>query len=343
MPISKALRDGDHDTLRGLLRALPALANKRLRAQDQEGLAPLHVAIALRDAAAVGALLDAGADPNAIDAPPQGNPALSLAAAAGLTQVCELLVQAGADPQLCSTSGHSMPPLPTALFEGHPETARFLAERVDDLPYDHAAGLGRLADIQAVQEDSGQRWSALLYACKNGQLEVVKYLVPRGIDLNIYPSGSDWGGVGASGMHWAAHHGHQELALWLLEQGTPPGLKDDSFGGTAADWAAHGGHMELARTLIRAGVPANPPLLAGLGMMAEFKLLLETEPDWVLGTGEASPLRSAAWLGAEEMVRWLVSQGADPALTNPQGLDAVACARAGGHEALARWLQDQCG
>jgi len=54
-----------------------------------------------------------------------------------------------------------------------------------------------LQQLRMHDEDHGERWGAFLSACKTGQLDVVQYLVPRGIDVTIYPPGDEWGGIGA--------------------------------------------------------------------------------------------------------------------------------------------------
>lgn len=73
----------------------------------------------------------------------------------------------------------------TALLDGRLEDAQKLVEPGKPLDFDIAAGLGMLDALKSVEEDHSERWSGFLLACKNGQLDVVQYLVPRGIDLTI--------------------------------------------------------------------------------------------------------------------------------------------------------------
>jgi ankyrin repeat protein len=140
-----------------------------------------------------------------------------------------------------------------ALFDGRLEDARKLIAPDELLDFDVAAGLGLLDRLKVVEEDHSERWSGFLLACKNGQLDVVKYLVPRGIDLTIYPPGSDWGGIGASGLHWAATHGHPELVRWLVAAGTPVDIVDDVYENTPLGWVLLDGDDAMAKILLELG------------------------------------------------------------------------------------------
>lgn len=86
----ESLKSGDDAKALELLKANPVLANAR----DGKGETPLLVAIAKRDEAWVGYLLNADADPNL--AGPNGETPLILASRMGLTTVVEWLLGMGA-------------------------------------------------------------------------------------------------------------------------------------------------------------------------------------------------------------------------------------------------------
>jgi ankyrin repeat protein len=80
-------------------------------------------------------------------------------------------------------------------------------------------------------------------AARNGQTEVVAYLVGRGAAIDAR------GVFGATALHWAAYNGHSETVEWLLAHGADPRLEDPRFTATVADWASEGGHQALASRL----------------------------------------------------------------------------------------------
>lgn len=148
------------------------------------------------------------------------------------------------------------------LFDARLDEARERAASVPpaSLPFDLAAGLGLVGELKRREESHSERWSGFLFACKNGRLDVVRYLVPRGVDLTIYPPGEDWGGIGASGLHWAATHGHGELARWLVDHGTPVDIVDDVYGNTPLGWVLMDGDEDMAALLLELGADRDAAL-----------------------------------------------------------------------------------
>jgi len=67
-------------------------------------------------------------------------------------------------------------------------------------------------------------------------LEIIKYLVSRGADINQVSGPLKW-----TALHRAATLGHFEIAKFLLESGADNKMKDDN-GNTAADLADY--HMD---------------------------------------------------------------------------------------------------
>ena len=97
---------------------LPAHAND----VDGDGLSVLHVAVDAEQAAAVEALLEAKARPDAVDA--QGATALHYAALLGSEPLAKLLLGAGADPGVRDEDGKTAATL--AQTEGHAQLAKVL-------------------------------------------------------------------------------------------------------------------------------------------------------------------------------------------------------------------------
>lgn len=214
--------------------------------------APILDAIEDGDIATVRAALADGFTPDT----PQGDDgdlALCWAAAYGQVDIVRLLLEHGASIEAAPAHGMGGPALSDALFENQLEAARVLVDAGAHVGYAAAAALGFLDRMVDHDEDDSERWSAFLSACKTGQLEVVRYLVPRGIDVAAYPPGDEWGGIGASGLHWAASAPDVELVRWLVDAGTPVDIVDDTFGNTPLGWARMDGHTEIVDTLLALG------------------------------------------------------------------------------------------
>jgi len=84
---------------------------------------------------------------------------------------------------------------------------------------------------------------AFYIAARNGHMEVAKFLLGKGADINCR------GFFGAPGLHWAAINGHKAMVEFLLEHGADATLQDQQFNSTALGWAMEGKQHEIAELL----------------------------------------------------------------------------------------------
>ena len=117
-------------------------------AADSDGLVPLAIAILAQETSAFEALIAFGADPSAqVD----GVPLLNLALAAGMPDVIEPLLQAGADPTLADHDGTTAAQI--AMVLGLDDVARRLGGDPDRLPtQDRLLAAIRADDAEAVRD-----------------------------------------------------------------------------------------------------------------------------------------------------------------------------------------------
>ena len=267
----RLVRTRDLAGLGELLDRFPTLVH----ATGTNGNDLLALASATCDERVVSLLLSRGADVARGNA--HGWTALHQAGYANLPQMASVLLAAGA-PVDVSARGDGGTPLVSALFWGHVEVARVLAEHgVAPRNLRTAAGLddvGLLASLWASQEMGAHRgfyrphsgfpaWrptddpaeirdEALSWAARSDAVDAISWLHDHGaaLDANVYRG---------TALTWAAARGRTRAVRRLLDLGATVDLRG-TFGGpqhgagtTALHHAAEGGHLEVIEVLLTAG------------------------------------------------------------------------------------------
>jgi ankyrin repeat protein len=160
---------------------------------------PLHSAARQGESAQLEALLEAGADPNAIDN--NGRTPLHHAARRGQQASVEALLARGARPDVRDENGTTA--LHTAARRGHEDIAKRLLE----------AG----ADPDLADKD---RKTPLMLAARQGHEDIVKALLESGADTEKRDESRD------TALNMAAGRRHNEVVKLLLEGGAPTNVPD---------------------------------------------------------------------------------------------------------------------
>lgn len=194
-------------------------------------------------------LLNTGANLEANNPSKGWTSPLHLATQNGYLEIMEDLLNAGCLVDSFGNHTHGMTAMECALFEGKTKAAKILAARGAKADLRLAGGLGWIDVVKKAEGDdpikSGHN-GAFLYACINGQTEVVEYLIKWGVDVNLQPPGLDFGGISATGLHRAAQHGQKETCQALIRLGARRDITDDIYEKTPAEWATFFGHHKLA-------------------------------------------------------------------------------------------------
>jgi hypothetical protein len=154
----------------------------------------LFKAIERADPVSVGELLDAGADPEAVE---EDATALLAACYLGHADVAGVLIQKGANVDAVTNNGTF--PLLVACQEGH-------AGVVSELIAAHA-------DVHRERADG---CSPILMACQQGHPAVVSALIAAGLQVDTRSF------EGATPLFYAAQAGHPNVAAILLASGADP-------------------------------------------------------------------------------------------------------------------------
>nr|XP_014277376.1 uncharacterized protein LOC106681543 [Halyomorpha halys]XP_014277377.1 uncharacterized protein LOC106681543 [Halyomorpha halys] len=234
-------------------------ANVNAKTSNQE--TPLHLASANNRAEVVEILLKNDAEINA-EMNPDCMSSLYVASRAGHLEVVELLVNGDASLNERDCGSYNLTPLQVAALNGRVSVVKFLSR--------HGA------DIDA-RDSAGN--TALYIASWNGDNEMAKTLIELGANLRLRI-----GKVGFTALHAAAWKGHTTTVQLLLQGGTEPNSRDNSYA-TPLHWVTT---LEVAKVLLnhRASVDART-------------------------VNKETPLHKAASLGHADIVGELLQYGAD--------------------------------
>jgi ankyrin repeat protein len=155
---------------------------------------------------------------------------------------------------------------------------------------------------------------ALYVACRNGHLDVVRFLLAQQPDLSFRAY------MGGTPLHWAHFGGSREVIV-LLEQ-------------AGADRAARDNVLHCTPRAFGICVPAN------WGFAFLVRKRLQSDPSLAqVHDGSTTPLHEAANSGNPEVVQMLLVAGANPAAVNDAGQTPLDVALARGQAEAAALLR----
>ncbi|WP_165073227.1 ankyrin repeat domain-containing protein [Paludisphaera rhizosphaerae] len=329
-------------------------------------------ALERRDVDAVGSLLDQGVPIDARDV--EGATALLIAARKGYAGLSRLLLDRGADPNAADRAtwtpmtaaasiekpalieaieaAGGLKGLREAVLLGDVDLARKLLDETPTLDVSAdartsdghsflavAADRGRLemcrflidrgADLESTGGDFG--WTALTLAAAAGHAAVVELLLDRG--AQIKPDQGD----GHSPLSLAAKNGREDVARLLLGRGAPRGLMEAVVLGDVAGVAA----------ALAPGANPDPADLCDAldaavdrGDAAIVRMILDHGPATLpADCGGRELLGHAAKAGRLDVVKLLVERGVDPRKPDLDGFTPLARAERAGHSDVVRFLR----
>ena len=188
------------------------------------------------DAELVKQLIDEGLNINVEAIHTRGNTPLHTAAANGHAEVVKVLVEAGADPNYATYTGH-LTPLHFAARIGSLEVCKVLIE----------------AGAELDKRDKGGQTALLLaIGTERSQIELIRLLIQAGADPNI-PNN-----YGKTPLYWATGGRTVEFVNLLIQAGSDVNFVD-RFGSTPLHEAAtYSDDIATAKALINAGANVNP-------------------------------------------------------------------------------------
>lgn len=312
-----AVRADDLETADLLIRA-----GANVSAENRAGVTPMQLAAINGNALILERLIKAGANPNA-SLSKFGDTALMLAARTGKADAIKALLDSGAQINAVETWGGTTP-LMWAVSERNLDAVKMLIangaavnSRSYFVPSAHGRGFeGATPEPpkpdHAVEELAGGWLTPLMFAAREGDLEIARSLIGAGADLNATA------GDGKDALGLAIFNGQYELASFLIDNKVNVNHADaQRF--TPLFWAVDRRNMELGTNGFPWTVTADPlPLI---------KKLLDAgaDPNAVVNNTPrgrnrgASPrivfataLHRAAFAGDLELAKLLLSHRANP-------------------------------
>jgi len=250
---------------------------------------------------------------------------LMLAAQNGDTDTINELLKHGANVNATDDRGWS--PLIVAIFGGHVNSVKALLN--------HEANVfSRVWLNNGEALNSDPQTTALMLAVKRRSKPIVKLLLKHGAKVN------DKGPRGWTPIHYAvSNRADTELLQLLLDKRADLTVKTDSqppaTRNNIGDIIRPGEDIEPSQTVLMLAVKnADVPTL---------KLLMENGAKKVLemrNNDGQSALMIAAEIGNDEVVKELLSDGADPMATDIEGRTAVDIATKSEHKSVVALLKE---
>lgn len=183
-----------------------------------------------------------------------------------------------------------------------------------------------------IQDESGR--TPLHYATRNGHLEVVKFLIQQGADVNV----KDFGELVP--LQEAVKGGYFDITKFLIQHGADVKSKD-RLGNTILYEAITENHVTVAAYILNTLLESHhantkdtmiPYTVAYLGQLDVLKKLVEQGVNVNSKIGNDQSLIFAAARGEQlDMIDYLVRQGADVNCKDDDGNTALYSAASRGH------------
>jgi len=286
----------------------------QVNVQNRYGVSPLLLCAESGNFELVQALVQAGADVNIT---PKGELAeenflagqtpLFGAAKKGHVEICEYLIDHGADVNTTTMTGAT--PLYTATEEGHFEVVDLLIRK--------GADVNRSPQGQIARDLHIENQTPLLIACMRNHEVIIRHLIESGANVNVTSE------RGSSPFLAICQHNNVNLARLLIDHGArydveAKNLYDGQINGLIV--AAESGSFDILKLLVENSLDVN------------YKIEGKGE------TAGRTPLFCACAKGFQDIVEYLIDQGADVNGTEKSGLSCLHIASAMGHADTVRIL-----
>lgn len=163
---------------------------------------------------------------------------------------------------------------------------------------------------ESVVPKTAEELELFFQSALDGRLDIVKRFVDEGVEVNSID------GQKRTALMLASFNGHTDIVKFLIVNGANIDMVDE-VNRTALMFASTGPFNETVVELIRAGSDVNA---------------IDGHENW-------TPLMFAAGEGQLEVVKTLISNGADPTMLDTDGESALDFAQTKHHQPVVEYLQ----
>jgi ankyrin repeat protein len=195
-----------------------------------------------------------------------------------------------------------------------------------------------------IDEKNGQlEHTAMIKACEDGSLDIVKVLVDAGANINLKSKGE------FSPLLYAVENKRKPIVEYLVSKGVNIDEKNGHLGNTALIKACEFGSLDIAKVLVDAGANINLKSKAGFTPLfyavqknhkpvVEYLISKGVNVDEKNGQEGSSALYQASYDGLLEIVTMLVDAGADVHLKPTHGYSILYAAFQNNHKPIMEYL-----
>jgi ankyrin repeat protein len=163
-------------------------------------------------------------------------------------------------------------------------------------------------DNELLKIKDGAGRTALHFAANSGHLDLVKYLLAKGVDINLKSNAN------TTPLHFAAFSGHLDIVKWLVENHAELEIKNNQMA-TPLYFAAMKGHSDVLKYLVENGAVVD-----------------------ALDREEGTPLHAAAQSGHLEAVKLLIQSSAEKKKKDTNGRTVIHFACQNGNKKIVNFL-----
>lgn len=279
--------------------------------------------------------LQAGGDVNCTQPLTSRTSGLIAAADTGQLEVLKALLAHGARADIFETDTNGSP-LQLAIKAKHTEAALLLISSGCDLQHADKAN-----------------YTAMHYAASNGNMEVLKAMIDKGVDPNLPSASGNGNAGGVTPLLMAALEGQDAVVHYLVEEQHADVRRAGNAGGTPLMAALHLKHLELAKYLASKGATPDGyyndnwtcmSFAAQISYIEGIEWLVSEEHvdvDLRNKTDRRTALILAAEQGSVACCRKLLELGANPDLRDIDGKSARDYARQSGLPELQQLFEQK--
>ena len=253
----------------------------------------------------------------------------------GRLDVLKYLIENGADATAKMSGSDNETYLEYAISRSsdHPEVIKYLESL-------NVSSVSNNKNVQVAQIDNAIKCDDIYMSAKNGNLKCVQQNISNGVDVNIKTEDSDM--MGNTPLMTASFYGHIEIVKYLIDEGADVNASRLYGNITALNEASQRGHDKIVQLLIKHGAIDSSLIDASaVGDLEKVSKLIEQGSDInqraYRGT---TALLKASSNGHLEIVKLLIKSGAKVNTQDMYGQTALMLSSYDGHLDIVKLLVD---